>query len=92
VKRDGGVRLSLEDVDLPAAAVQEIDLVELDEALSELAVFDARQARVVELRYFAALSIEETARVLELSPATVKREWTAARAWLFGRLREQKID
>ena len=88
VKRDGGVRLNLDDVDLPAAAVAEVDLVELDVALSELATFDARQARVVELRYFAALSIEDTARVLELSPATVKREWTAARAWLFGRLRE----
>ena len=88
VKRDGGVRLSIDDVDLPAAPDEQVDLVLLDAALLDLAALDPRQARVVELRYFAALSIEETAAVLELSPATVKREWTSARAWLFGRLKE----
>jgi len=54
----------------------------VDEALDRLALLDARQARVVELRYFVGLSIEETAEVLETSPATVKRDWMVARAWL----------
>ncbi len=56
--------------------------VTLDEALTALAALDARQARVVELRFFAGLSIEETGEVLDISPATVKREWTMAKAWL----------
>ena len=85
-KRDGGVRMALEDVDIPAAG-QDLDLVELDEALAELASFDPRQAQVVELRYFGGLAIEQVADALELSPATVKRDWATARAWLFGRLR-----
>ncbi len=59
-----------------------LDLVSLDEALTALAALDARQARVVELRFFAGLSIEETGEVLDISPATVKREWTMAKAWL----------
>jgi RNA polymerase sigma factor (sigma-70 family) len=58
------------------------ELVCLDEALTRLAVLDARQARVVECRFFAGMDVEETASVLEISPATVKRDWTAARAWL----------
>lgn len=59
-----------------------VDLVALDEALSRLAALDAQQARIVELRYFAGLTIEETAEALGISPATVKRDWTLARAWL----------
>jgi len=59
-----------------------VDVVALDEALDRLAEHDARKARVVELRYFVGLSIEETAQALDSSPATIKREWTAARAWL----------
>ena len=54
--------------------------------MQSLAVFDARAARVVELRYFGGLSIEETAEVLGVSPRTVKRDWAAARAWLMGEL------
>jgi RNA polymerase sigma factor (sigma-70 family) len=54
----------------------------LDEALSRLAQVDATQARLVELRYFGGLTIEETAEALRISPATVKREWAMARAWL----------
>lgn len=60
----------------------DVDLVALDEALTSLARIDARQARVVELRFFAGISIEETAEVLGISPATVKREWSMAKAWL----------
>ena len=59
------------------------DVIAIDEALSRLEQIDARKARIVTLRYFAGLSIEETASALDLSPATVKNEWTFARAWLF---------
>jgi len=59
------------------------DLVALDEALIKLAVFDPRKARVVELRFFGGLNVEETAEVLEVSANTVKRDWSTARAWLY---------
>jgi RNA polymerase sigma factor (TIGR02999 family) len=61
-------------------------LLQLDAALKELASLDPDQARVVELRYFGGLTIEETAEVLKISPATVKREWSTARAWLYDRI------
>ncbi|MCC6245864.1 MAG: RNA polymerase subunit sigma-70 [Gemmatimonadaceae bacterium] len=61
---------------------RDIDLVELDEALLRLALIDPRQARLVELRFFGGLTIEDTAASLDVSPATVKREWTVAKAWL----------
>jgi RNA polymerase sigma factor (sigma-70 family) len=63
-----------------------VDVLALDEALQRLARLDERHARVVELRYFGGLSVEETAVALGLSPATVKRAWTLARAWLFREL------
>jgi RNA polymerase sigma-70 factor (ECF subfamily) len=59
-----------------------MDLVALDDALAKLAALDAQQARLIELRFFGGLSIEEAAVVLGISPATVKREWVTARAWL----------
>ena len=59
-----------------------VDVVALDEALDRLAEQDPRKARVVEMRFFVGLSIEETAQALDSSPTTIKREWTAARAWL----------
>lgn len=62
------------------------NLLDLDNALAELAEFDPDQARLVELRYFGGLTIEQTAEVLGVSPATVKREWSVARAWLFDRI------
>jgi RNA polymerase sigma factor (TIGR02999 family) len=81
-KRGGNAKaLSLGAADGVAVA-EEVDVVALDEALERLAAQDARKARVVELRYFVGLSIEETAQALDSSPATVKREWTTARAWL----------
>jgi RNA polymerase sigma factor (TIGR02999 family) len=61
---------------------QNLDLIALDDALNDLARVAPQQSRVVELRYFGGLSIEETAEVLGISPATVKREWTMAKAWL----------
>jgi len=69
------------------ALVLEADLLKLDAALIRLERLDERQARVVELRYFAGLSIEATAALLEVSERTVKRDWTQARAWLYGELK-----
>ena len=84
-------KLSLDEV-LESAAARDLDLIALDDALEDLARIDARQSRVVELRFFAGLSVEETAEILQMSPATVKREWTAAKAWLFRQLRRQAAD
>jgi len=70
----------------PAIRPLDVDLVALDDALSSLAELDPRQAQIVELRYFAGLTIEETAETLESSPTTVKREWHTARLWLLREL------
>jgi RNA polymerase sigma-70 factor (ECF subfamily) len=70
-----------------AAQTRPAELLALDEALQRLAFLDPRQARIVECRFFAGMGVEETAEALEISPATVKREWTAARAWLNRELR-----
>jgi RNA polymerase sigma factor (TIGR02999 family) len=81
-KRGGGkVPLSLDDAPIMAETRSE-DLLALDEALQRLSAMDERQARVVECRYFGGMSIEETAAALGTSPATVKRDWVLARAWL----------
>ena len=81
-KRGAGVsHASIEDV-VVAVLERPEALLALDEALDRLAVLDPRQARVVECRYFAGMEIEEVAEVVGASPATVKRDWTAARAWL----------
>jgi RNA polymerase sigma factor (TIGR02999 family) len=81
LKRGGGrVRVALEPEALPA--VQDVAADELDAALEDLARLEPRQARVVEMRFYAGLSVEETAEALGTSPATVKRDWTVARAWL----------
>jgi RNA polymerase sigma factor (TIGR02999 family) len=85
-KRGGSaVRLTLDDVLAPTLSPT-IDVLALDEALERLARLDERHARVVELRYFGGMSVEETAVALDLSPATVKRAWTLARAWLYREL------
>lgn len=80
-KRDAGERVALHD-DLLPARFDDDELLAVDEALARLAALDPRQARIVEFRYFAGFSIEETAAQLGISPATVKRDWTLARAWL----------
>ena len=77
------------DEDLAASDEQNDELVVLDEALERFAQIDARKSRVVELRYFGGLSVEETATVLEVSPATVKRDWDVARAWLHRELHRE---
>jgi len=80
-KRDGGRALSLEDAEL-AVEDHAAELLELDAALTRLAALDERLGRVVELRFFAGLSVEETAAVLGVTDRTVKRDWRAARAFL----------
>jgi RNA polymerase sigma factor (TIGR02999 family) len=67
-----------------------VDLLDLDAALGRLAALDERQARIVEFRFFGGMTVEETAEAVGASPATVKREWTTARAWLYGELTGQK--
>lgn len=84
-KRDGGHRIDLIEVDL-ADEAHDVDLVGLDDALSRLEGIDSIKARIVELRYFGGMNIEETAEAVALSPATVKRHWQAARIWLFNAL------
>ena len=81
-KRGGErARVTLDEA-LVAGGDRSIDLVALDEALERLAALDPEQARLVELRFFGGLTVEETAEAMNISPATVKRHWTMARAWL----------
>jgi RNA polymerase sigma-70 factor (ECF subfamily) len=82
VKRGGGGDRVTLDEGLVAAAETPVDLLALDEALERLAALDPVQARLVEMRFFGGLTIEEAAEALAVSPATVKRHWTIARAWL----------
>jgi len=81
----GAEKVSLDDEDV-AGTLPEADVIALDDALVELATFDADQARIVELRYFAGLTAEEAAEALGISRATLMREWAVARAWLHRRL------
>jgi RNA polymerase sigma factor (TIGR02999 family) len=93
IKRGGAPRrVTLDDANLAQAAggldraqggpTQDVDVEALDEALTRLAELDAQQAQIVELRYFGGLTVEETADVVGVSPATIKRQWAMARAWL----------
>jgi len=84
VKR-GGHKISLESA-LLCSDEQSVELLALDEALSRLATWDPRQAQVVEMKFFAGLSVEEIAQVLNVGVRTVKRDWNLARAWLYGEL------
>ena len=90
-KRGGNaLRVPLDEI-LLAAQARGVEVLALDEALEALALIDKRKSRVVELRYFGGLSIEETAEVLEVSMDTVKRDFRMARAWLLAKLTE-KLD
>lgn len=85
-KRGGdAVRVTL-DEGIAGLPPRDVDFADLDAALAELGRLDARQAQIVELRFFAGLGVEEAAAALRLSPATVKREWATARAWLYRQL------
>ncbi len=81
-KRGGSeIRVSLDGANLIAKGT-ELDIVALDEALERLEQIDLQQSKIVELRFFSGLTVEETAEVLKISPATVKRDWSMAKAWL----------
>ncbi len=81
-KRGGGTVTVLLDEGAGAEESVNLDLIGLDTAMKRLASLDARQSRLVELRFFGGLSIEEAARIVDISPATAKREWATARVWL----------
>jgi len=89
-KKRGGddLKLPLEEAMQVAAEEKSVDLIALDEALNKLAEQDERQARVVELRYFSGLSLEETAEALHISRATVATDWNMAKVWLYRELRK----
>lgn len=84
-KRGGGVSVTSLNENV-VAATSSVDIVALDEALDRLAAIDPQQCRVVELRFFVGLSVEETAEALSTSPATVKRDWATAKLWLYREL------
>jgi RNA polymerase sigma-70 factor (ECF subfamily) len=89
-KRGGEARRVSLDESLVISPEPDEDLVALDEALSALGEVDVRKSRVVELRFFGGLSVEETAEALDVSPETVKRDWRLARSWLLRRLSEPR--
>jgi RNA polymerase sigma factor (TIGR02999 family) len=91
-KRGGGERPIPLDENWMFAPEQSAELIGLDEALERLAKIDLRQAKIVEMRFFGGLSVEETAEVLSISPKTVKRDWTVAKAWLHGELKANHGD
>lgn len=82
---DGAAKVALDEA-ISFSKEKELDLVILDETLNELAKFDPDQARIVELRFFAGLTIEETAQALGISDSTVKREWRSAKAWIMAKM------
>lgn len=89
IKRGGGLR-QVELNDAAAQTSQDEKLLALDEALERLAAIDPRKTKIVEMRYFGGMSVEETAQVLELSQITIKREWSKARAWLYREMQQSE--
>lgn len=82
-KRGGNaITIALDDAPEPEGKKTNLDLIALDDAMVQLAALDSRQCKIVELRFFGGLSIEETAQAVDISPATAKREWATARLWL----------
>jgi RNA polymerase sigma factor (TIGR02999 family) len=91
LKRGGGaLKVTLDEAAFVTEARSQ-ELLDLDEALEKLAMQDARKTRIVELRYFGGLTVQETAEFLKLSQRTVEREWTMAKAWLYRELSEEEI-
>jgi RNA polymerase sigma factor (TIGR02999 family) len=89
-KRGGGARKIALDDAMVVSQQRATEVVALDDALKRLAEIDPQQSRIVELRFFGGLTIEETAEVLRLSPATIKREWGTAKAWLYHELNKNE--
>ena len=90
-KRGGGATIPLADIDV-AGGQFDLDVLDLETALDKLAALDPRQSRLVELRFFGGLTVEETAAVLGVAAITVKRDWALARAWLYRELRSARHD
>jgi RNA polymerase sigma-70 factor (ECF subfamily) len=90
-RRGGGQKVSLEDT-MAISTEQGLDMISLDLAMQKLAVLDASQAQLVELRFFGGLSVDETARVMGISPASVKRAWSSARAFLHREISGGSLD
>ncbi|MEK6405374.1 MAG: sigma-70 family RNA polymerase sigma factor [Acidobacteriota bacterium] len=91
-KRGGGaLKVSFDEAAI-VSQDQSAELVALDDALTSLEALDPRKSRIVELRYIGGLNIEETAEVLDISPATVQREWRAAKAWLYRAIKDGERD
>jgi RNA polymerase sigma factor (TIGR02999 family) len=88
-KRGGNCLTLTLDESVGPPKKREVNLIALDDALTDLAALDSRQSQIVELRFFAGLSIEDASRVLGTSPATVKREWATARAWLYEQMNRE---
>jgi RNA polymerase sigma factor (TIGR02999 family) len=86
-KRDHAATIALEEVEIVTAPT-DVDIVALDEALEKLTRVDSRQSQLVEMRFFAGLTVDEIAGVLDVAPITVKRDWALARAWLFRELKQ----
>jgi RNA polymerase sigma factor (TIGR02999 family) len=91
-KRGAGERTVPIDEALVFAPEQSLELVKLDEALQRLTKLDARQGKIVELRFFGGLTVEQTAELLGISPKTVKRDWSVAKAWLYSEVRQTDGD
>jgi RNA polymerase sigma factor (TIGR02999 family) len=89
-KRGNDCKVTLHD-GLGAVKNEDMDVLALDDALKQLAERDPQQSRIVELRFFAGLTVEETAIVLDISPATVKRDWSMARAWLSRQMKRGEV-
>jgi RNA polymerase sigma-70 factor (ECF subfamily) len=85
-KRGGGARNLELDEAMVISQQKASEVIALDEALKQLALIDPRQSRIVELRFFGGLTVEEAAEVLQVSPVTIKREWSTAKAWLYREL------
>lgn len=81
-KRGGAAPVPLDGIDVAEAVDQSAEMLAVDEALARLTELDPQQARIVELRYFGGMTVEETAEILDISPRTVKRDWAMAKAWL----------
>jgi RNA polymerase sigma-70 factor (ECF subfamily) len=92
LKRGGGVQHVSLDETVVVGGNRDADLVALDDAMNALARLDARKVQVVEMRFFGGLSVEETAEVLKVSPVTVMRDWSTAKAWLYRELRGETDD
>jgi RNA polymerase sigma factor (TIGR02999 family) len=90
-KRGAGLTLLTLDQNI-ASPRRDVDVLALDEALDRLGKLDAQQSQIIELRYFGGLSIEDTSEFLGISPATVKRSWASARAWLLREMTGKEIQ